>query len=182
MLGGAAGPPGAGAPDEGAFDATPAPAARTAAAHMSPAPAAAGAAAGTAAPAIERVDPRPQVVERDGVALLAGGRCQACRYPTATPLPRCPVCGGPGEPDEIGPGGTVFSATVLRIPVPGRTPPLALAYVDLDDGPRILAHVGGDAAFAAAPGSRVHLVGRTGDGDPLVAPDAAAAPTSGSAS
>jgi uncharacterized OB-fold protein len=177
MLGGAAGPPGAGAPDEGAFDATPAPAARTAAAHMSPAPAGA---AGTAAPATERVDPRPQVVERDGVALLAGGRCQACRYPTATPLPRCPVCGGPGEPDEIGPGGTVFSATVLRIPVPGRTPPLALAYVDLDDGPRILTHV--DAAVAVAPGSRVRLVGRTGDGDPLVALDPTAPPTVGSVS
>lgn len=148
---------------------------------MSPPPAGA-AATGTVTPATERVDPRPQVVERGGVALLAGGRCQACRYPTATPLPRCPVCGGPGLPAEIGPGGTVFSATVLRIPVPGRTPPLALAYVDLDDGPRILAHVDADADAAAHPGSRVHLVGRTGDGDPLVALDAAATATGESVS
>ena len=126
--------------------------------------------AGTGALATERTDPRPQVVTRSGVAVLAGGRCQSCRYPTATVLPRCPVCGSRCEPEDIGPGGTVFSATVLRIPVPGRTPPIALAYVDLDDGPRILTHVVTDDR-APAPRRRVHLVGRTDDGDPLVAVD-----------
>ncbi|MCY4271688.1 MAG: OB-fold domain-containing protein, partial [bacterium] len=65
------------------------------------------------------------------------------------------------------PRGTVFSSTVLRIPVPERTPPFALAYVDVDDGPRILAHVDG-AGEGPAPGSRVALSGWTELGDPVV--------------
>jgi uncharacterized OB-fold protein len=42
---------------------------------------------------------------------------------------------------------------VVRVPVPGRTPPYALAYVDLDDGPRVLAH----ADDAVPIGARVRL-------------------------
>jgi len=64
--------------------------------------------------------------------------------------------------------GTVFSATVVRVAVPGRTPPYALAYVDLDDGPRILSHAL-DTSHAFAPHERVELVGRTEQGDPVVA-------------
>lgn len=71
-------------------------------------------------------------------------------------------------PAHFGPAGVVFSATVLRIAVPGRTPPIALAYVDLDDGPRLLAHVDGPTDVPLAPGTRVELVGRTDDDDPLV--------------
>ena len=70
-------------------------------------------------------------------------------------------------PATFGPGGTVFSSTVLRIPVPGRTPPFTLAYVDVDDGPRILAHVGG-LDEALVPESRVALSGWTELGDPVV--------------
>ena len=120
-------------------------------------------------------------MNRGDLVLLAGGRCHVCRYPTVAPLPRCPVCGGASGPDEMGPAGTVFSATVLRIPVPGRTPPMVLAYVDLDDGPRILAHVD-SAAHAPAPTSRVHLSGRTEDGDPLVSVDGAVSAAAGGGS
>jgi uncharacterized OB-fold protein len=62
----------------------------------------------------------------------------------------------------------------VRVPVPGRTPPYGLAYVDLDDGPRLLAHVhqpdddGADTA-RLAPGTRVSLIGATDVGDVLVA-------------
>jgi uncharacterized OB-fold protein len=115
------------------------------------------------------VDPRPQVTMRGTTAVVDSTRCIACGYPTATALPHCPVCGAPCQPAQFGPNGTVFSATVLRIPVPGRTPPFTLAYVDLDDGPRVLTHVDGTGR-APAPGSRVRLVGRTEHGDPLVAP------------
>ena len=72
------------------------------------------------------------------------------------------------EAAQFGPGGTVFASTVLRIPVPGRTPPYRLAYVDLDDGPRILAHATGADNGPLVPGARVRIVGRTDDGDPLV--------------
>ena len=61
----------------------------------------------------------------------------------------------------------MFSSTVLRIPVPGRTPPLTLAYVDVDNGPRILAHVDGPDE-TLAPGSRVVLAGWNEHGDPVV--------------
>jgi uncharacterized OB-fold protein len=115
------------------------------------------------------VDPRPQVTMRGTTAVVASTRCVACGYPTATALPHCPVCGAPCQPAQFGPGGTVFSATVLRIPIPGRTPPFTLAYVDLDDGPRVLTHVEGTDR-APAPGSRVRLVGRTEHGDPLATP------------
>lgn len=113
-------------------------------------------------------DPRPVVVvSSDGTARISGSRCESCGYPTFDAVQRCPVCGGATTPTEFGPGGTVFAATVLRVPVPGRTPPYALAYIDLDDGPRILAHV--DRTDAAAnPNDRVRIVGTTSDGDPLV--------------
>jgi len=70
-------------------------------------------------------------------------------------------------PATFGPKGTVFSSTVLRIPVPGRTPPFTLAYVDVDDGPRILTHVAGSDE-ALLPGSRVALAGWSEQGDPVV--------------
>ncbi|MCY3860833.1 MAG: OB-fold domain-containing protein [bacterium] len=70
-------------------------------------------------------------------------------------------------PATFGPKGTVFSSTVLRIPVPGRTPPFTLAYVDVDDGPRILAHVDGSDEVLV-PGSRVALAGWSEHGDPVV--------------
>jgi uncharacterized OB-fold protein len=118
--------------------------------------------------ATSTVDPRPVVVVEGDQPHVAGVRCTECRYPSTEPLERCPVCGGATEPAAFGPGGTVFSATVLRVPVPGRTPPYGLAYVDVDDGPRVLAHVRGPNDTALVPNDRVELVGTTDDGDPEV--------------
>lgn len=113
-------------------------------------------------------DPRPELVKREGQFLLTGSRCGDCGHPMAVVPPRCPVCGGSAMvPTTFGPRGTVFSSTVLRIPVPGRTPPFALAYVDVDDGPRILAHVDGPDE-TLDPESRVALAGWTDLGDPVV--------------
>ena len=113
-----------------------------------------------------RLDPRPQVdAER-----VIGSSCQRCDFRRAAALDRCPECAGRCVRTEFGPGATVFAATVLRVPVPGREPPYALAYIDLDDGPRILAHVD-DTTEALAPGRRVLVSGTTSQGDPLVTPD-----------
>jgi uncharacterized protein len=111
--------------------------------------------------AIEAPDPRPQV-ERVGDAwLLQGWRCMNCGHGIALPAPWCPVCRGELAAHDFGPEGTVWSATVVRVPLPGRTPPYALAYVDLDDrGPRIIAHL-------AATESRLHA----GDRAVLTAPN-----------
>jgi uncharacterized protein len=83
-------------------------------------------------------DSRP--VLDDGAVL--GARCTACRYPAAQQgLPWCPVCYDPVEPDRFATTGTVWSATVVAIPVGDRRPPFGLAYLDLDDGPRVLVHL-----------------------------------------
>lgn len=105
--------------------------------------------------AVSSADPRPVVVAGPaGEGLVEGRRCTVCAEPSAFTWPACPACGGPVEPARFGPGGTVWSATVVRIPVADRAPPYALAYVDLDDGPRVLAH-------SAAPvpiGARVRIL------------------------
>lgn len=117
-----------------------------------------------------RRDPRPDATPTG----LRGGRCAACRYPMLQLPPLCPSCGGsPVEPACFGPGGTVWSSTVLRIRVADRKPPAVLAYVDFDDGPRSLVHVDGTGEQALLPGTRVRLLGRDDHGDPVVAPVAA---------
>ncbi|CAB4874022.1 unannotated protein [freshwater metagenome] len=111
-------------------------------------------------------DPRPQIEEGPSGAQVSGSLCGACGYAVALERPRCPVCHADRlEPRRFGPGGTVWSSTVVRIPVAGRTPPYTLAYVNLDEnGPRILAHVIGSDA-APAVGARVRLTGVGADGD-----------------
>ena len=114
-------------------------------------------------------DPRPSAdPERSNI--VHGSRCGACGYTSWWASPRCPVCDGTLAPATFGPHGTVWSSTVVRVPVPGRTPPYAVAYVDLDDGPRLLAHVRQrrDDVDRIAPGTPVELVGTTDAGDPLV--------------
>ncbi len=118
-------------------------------------------------------DPRPDAAPQG----LRGGRCTQCGYPMLYTPPLCPACGGsPVEPAVFGPGATVWSSTVLRVRVADRKPPAVLAYVDFDDGPRALAHVGGTDNQALPPGTRVRLLGRNDRGDPLVAPMAAEDP------
>jgi uncharacterized protein len=112
-------------------------------------------------------DPRPRVERSQDGWMLVGGRCASCDYPLAATARRCPACRADAvEPARFGPEGAVWSATVVRVDAAGRTAPYALVYVDLDDGPRILAH----ADRAPSIGARVRLAGATVDGDPLVEP------------
>jgi len=105
------------------------------------------------------------VIAEHGEHRVAGLRCSACRYPVVGSAPHCPVCRGSLETGLFGPEGTVWSHTTVRVAVSGREPPYTLAYVDLDDGPRILAHAAGPVEV----GDRVRLTGTTADGDPEVA-------------
>jgi uncharacterized OB-fold protein len=87
---------------------------------------------------LEVADPRP--VFDEGAVL--GVRCTACRYPAAQRgIPWCPVCYAAVEAERFPATGTVWSSTVVAIPVGGRRPPFGLAYLDLDDGPRVLVHL-----------------------------------------
>lgn len=108
----------------------------------------------------ERADPRPRV---DG-GRLHGSRCPGCGYALAEAPGRCFVCGTRRDAAVFESGGVVWSSTVVRVRVGDRTPPYAVAVVDVDDGPRILAHL--EHAELAAPGSRVELIGTTSAGDP----------------
>ncbi|HEX4109949.1 MAG TPA: OB-fold domain-containing protein [Solirubrobacteraceae bacterium] len=107
---------------------------------------------------LQVADSRPPVID----GLVVGVRCTVCRHPSPQPVLRCPVCFGEVAPERFGPGGIVWSSTVVHLRVSGREPPFALAYVDLDDGPRILAHLEG--AARVMPGTRVSVVGAA-DGD-----------------
>lgn len=115
-------------------------------------------------------DPRPVLVERDGRWLVRGFVCTECGYRLASARPRCPLCRSPLAERDYGPGGVVWAATILRTGVPDRTPPLGLAYVDLEDGPRVLCHFGhgGSNESAPPPGTPVRLIGLTEFEDPNV--------------
>ena len=98
---------------------------------------------------------------------VVGARCRACGYPTAPATPWCPVCRGPQREARFGPGGRVWAATVVHLRVRGGLPPpYGLAYVDLDDGPRVLARLNEAGAFG--PGTRVAVVDDDGEGDLVV--------------
>jgi uncharacterized protein len=113
-------------------------------------PGAGDAAGASAAPAGEVLRP---VVSRDTEFFWAGtaagelriqrcGRCGALRHP---PGPMCPHCGG-DRPDYVVAAGTgeVFSYVVHRHPpVPGRTLPIVIALVALDEGVRMVGELTG---------------------------------------
>lgn len=103
------------------------------------------------------LDPRP--VFGDGK--LAGSRCPACGIVVVPAVARCSTCWAATEAiDDIEPVGTVWSSTVVHLPVGPYEAPFGLAYVDLDAGARVLAHTEADASGAPqliAPDSRVRL-------------------------
>lgn len=110
-------------------------------------------------------DPRP--VWDDGAVL--GVRCTVCRYPAAQrEIPWCPVCYGAVVPERFAPTGAVWSATVVAIPVGNRRPPFGLAYLDLDDGPRVLVHLAEPRVLPV--GTRARIAG-TDQGDLIAEED-----------
>lgn len=118
--------------------------------------------------AVTQPDPRPALVHGPDGFRLSGTRCTVCHYPAGRIVaPWCARCQGEVHPATFGPSGTVWSSTVLRVPLPGRTPPYVLAYVDVNDGPRVLAHVAG-AHERLRVGTTVHFCGTSEDGDVLV--------------
>ncbi len=110
-------------------------------------------------------DPRPAVVDDGGRHLLAGARCVACGHALPRVVPRCSRCRGPVEPTRFGPEGTIWATTVVHIAAkPGGDAPYTLAYVDLDDGPRLLLRLDVGAGRAGI-GDRVRLTASTAEGN-----------------
>jgi uncharacterized protein len=117
---------------------------------------------------VNRLDPRPAVEVNGETVTVVGSRCESCGYVTAGEVPACPACGGATARTACGPRGSVWASTVVRIPVPGREPPYGLAYVDLEDGPRVLVHCAGEAPLPV--GSEVRLGPLSPVGDLTVVP------------
>jgi uncharacterized protein len=66
-----------------------------------------------------------------------GRRCTACGEFHWYPRPFCPFCAGATEWADLSGHGTLYSFSVLR----RATPPYALAYVTLDEGPTMLTNL-----------------------------------------
>jgi uncharacterized protein len=109
-------------------------------------------------------DPRATIVVEGPSYLIEGCRCEGCGNPIAVRRPVCPRCAGVVRPARFGPGGVVWSYTVVHIPAePGGEAPYVLGYVDLDDGPRVLLRL--DRAPRGV-GDRVQLTAPSDTGNP----------------
>ncbi|HEY9416852.1 MAG TPA: OB-fold domain-containing protein [Pseudonocardia sp.] len=121
---------------------------------------------GSAAGGLPVADPRP-VFDGIGGPAVVGVRCTACRYPAAQQeIPWCPVCYQPVEPARFSPAGAAWSSTVVAIPVGERRPPFGIAYLDLDDGPRVMVHLAEPVVLPL--GARLRITG-TDRGDLVAA-------------
>ena len=85
-------------------------------------------------------------------AALADGRldvpvCDACGHHIWYPRSWCPVCGGDTVTwTTVSGRGTVYARTILRKAMGpwGEAAPFVIAYVELDEGPRVLTNVVAD--------------------------------------
>lgn len=110
---------------------------------------------GAAVGGLPVADPRPALVG----GRVRGSRCTACGYATSqTGGPWCAACHGELASEDFAGTGAVWSSTVVHIPVGERKAPFGLAYVDLDDGPRVLVHLREPAVLA--PATRVRIAGQ----------------------
>jgi uncharacterized OB-fold protein len=102
-------------------------------------------------------------------------RCQACETVIWYPRSYCPACGSIGVNwVEASGRGTIYSFTVNRL---GRADvaeyrglgPFVLAYVELEEGPRIMTNIVDCDPASVAVGQRVEAVFQdTGQGNALI--------------
>jgi uncharacterized OB-fold protein len=87
--------------------------------------------------------------------------CDACAHPIWYPRSWCPVCGGDSVTwTEMSGRGTVYACTTIHKsmgPWAGAAPYVA-AYVELEEGPRILTNVVSDDPGAVRIGTEVEAV------------------------
>ena len=112
--------------------------------------------------------PRPAIAPGAGGTQLLGGRCVACGLPNPTTAPRCPRCGGSTTHAVFGPDGVVWATSTIHVASGDRDTAYTVAYVDIDDGPRLLAHVVGGPDLSLRIGERVRLVELSEHADPQV--------------
>ena len=88
-------------------------------------------------------------------------RCDDCGHVVWYPRERCDQCGSTSVTwFEASGRGTVYSCTVTRR-IPGswrKAAPFVLAYVELDEGPRVMTNIVGCDPDAVHIGQTVHAV------------------------
>lgn len=71
-------------------------------------------------------------------------RCDACAHTYFPPRPFCPACGSRKVSIFKASGkATLYSYVIHHRPVPGFTPPYAIAVVELEEGPRMMTNIVG---------------------------------------
>src|SRR5262244_2815129 len=71
-------------------------------------------------------------------------RCDNCQKAYFPPRPFCPACAGRAVSVFRASGkGVLYSYVIHHRPVPGFTPPYAIAVVALDEGPRLMTNIVG---------------------------------------
>ncbi|MQA78855.1 MAG: hypothetical protein GEV10_10335 [Streptosporangiales bacterium] len=89
-------------------------------------------------------------------ARLLGSRCRTCDARAFPSRSLCFGCLGTDlEPLALGPAGVLYSYSTVRVSA-SRAVPYTLGYVDLPEGPRVLAELGGDPD-RYRPDQPVHL-------------------------
>ncbi len=69
-------------------------------------------------------------------------RCDACSKVYFPPRPFCPACASRQVSAFAASGrGVLWSYVIHHRPVPGFTPPYAIAVVQLDEGPRLMTNI-----------------------------------------
>lgn len=70
--------------------------------------------------------------------------CNACETPYFPPRPFCPACGSRDvDYVTVSGRGTLYSYIISHMPTPGFEPPFAIAVVELEEGPRMMANIVG---------------------------------------
>jgi uncharacterized protein len=106
---------------------------------------------------------------------LQGGNCTACGFVTLGVRDQCPECWARNTMEllPIGRRGHVYTCTVVHQVPQGYDAPFAVAYVDVENGVRVFAHLARDPAVLKA-GAKVRLttapLRRDKDGVALVGP------------
>lgn len=84
----------------------------------------------------ENTDSAPFYAAAIGGRFL-GRRCRNCHEWHWYPRPSCPFCSGETDWAEMAGTGRIYSYSVSR----RASPPYAIAYVELDEGPRMLTNI-----------------------------------------
>jgi uncharacterized OB-fold protein len=103
---------------------------------------------------------------------LEATRCSRCRvwaWPPSTP---CRSCGAETVWEPVSTEGIVYAISVVHRQAstsPANSAAIVVACIDIEDGPRILTQVIGDASTGTAIGDRVTIeLGRLSDDGPVL--------------